>query len=117
MEAKVIKNRWGSEVRLLKTWVPNETGDLAIRFATHFGIIAATDNGEDTAGRHQIKLAEVADVVKRSCDLAEQLVEEMKKRGWIVNCPDLPENEPEEEPQKKEPPEDTSGIGAPQGGS
>jgi hypothetical protein len=118
MEAKVIKNRWGSEVRLLKTWVPNETGELAIRFATHFGLVAAQTVGEDKAGRAKFELQPVDMVVDRAIEMAEKLVAKMKEKNWIVDCPDLPEDEPEKKDNPPEnPPEDTSGVGAPQGGS
>lgn len=98
MEARIMKSRWGSsEIRLIKTWVPNETGDLAIRFATHFGIIAAKSAGEDTAGRSRLDLQTVDEIVDRSCELADKLVAKMKEKGWIVDLPDLPEEEPEKD--------------------
>jgi hypothetical protein len=92
MEAKIVRTRWGTnEIRLGKAWVPNETGELAIRFATHFGVVAAEDAGEDSKGRSKLRLQSPEMVVKRACDMAEQLVAKMKERGWVVDIPDLPD--------------------------
>jgi hypothetical protein len=119
MEAKLRKTRWGAyEVRLTKQWVPSEIGDLAIRFATHFGIVAAKTDGQDQAGRAKLELQTVEEIVERSCSLAKALVERMEKEGWIVKCPDLPDDAeelgdimPEKDLKKVEPPEDTTTQG------
>jgi len=83
------------ELVINREWVPNEVGDLAIRFATHFGIVAAKTEGEDKAGRAKLELQTVEEIVQRSCDLAEKLNAELTKRGWILNLPDVPEDAPE----------------------
>jgi hypothetical protein len=92
-----IVNRYGSkEVVLQNEYVPNEIGLIALGFATHFGVIAAKTDGEDKAGRAKLELQTVDEIVQRSCDLAQKLTDEMKKRGWFVDLPDQPD-EPEEE--------------------
>lgn len=118
-----MKTRWGgNEIRLTKTWVPNEVGELAIRFATHFGVIAATESGEDSQGRAKIALQSPQQVIDRACEMAQLLTDKMKANGWIVDLPDLPEEEPDLMPAKdlkKAPPDEGSlGVGAPpQGGA
>lgn len=99
MEAKVIQTRWGTnEVRLVKTWVPNETGELAIQFATHFGMVAAKIEGEDSGGRSKMELQSPDEVVDRACEMAELLVARLKKKNWIIDLPDLPDETAETPP-------------------
>lgn len=100
MKYEVIKwgKRGGEDIRLIRENMPNEEGELAIRFATHFGIIAAKTEGQDEAGRAKLELQTVEETVKRSCDLAQKLTEELKKRGWMLDLPT---------PKMPEPPEET----------
>jgi hypothetical protein len=98
MRTKII-NRYGhKEVVVQNETVPSEIGMIALGFATHFGIIAAKTDGEDKAGRAKLELQTVDEIVQRSCDLAQRLSDEMKKRGWIVDLPKIPD---EDEQEKK----------------
>lgn len=61
--------------------------DMAVEFAKHFAIVAATPDGEDSAGRAKLRLSTPAEVVQRSCDIAEGLWNEFESRGWMFEVP------------------------------
>lgn len=75
------------------TDVPTFEGRLAITLMEKFGLIACTDAGEDSAGRHQLRLMEPSDVVVRACELAEIMTRALQVRGWIVKAPNIAEAE------------------------
>lgn len=66
---------------------PNMKAEVAMRLVEHFAIVAAEEDGEDSAGRRAFKLQTSEQVVKRACDIANGLVDEFDARGWIVDVP------------------------------
>ena len=62
-------------------------GEIASRLMEHFAIVAAQEDGEDSTGRRAFKLQTPEQVVSRACDIAENLVNEFEKRGWIIDIP------------------------------
>lgn len=64
-----------------------EEASIAYTLAEKFGVIAATGDGEDSAGRQKIALMPPAEVVKRACDIAALLVQEIESRGWYFEIP------------------------------
>jgi hypothetical protein len=62
-------------------------GEVASRLVEHFAIVAAQDDGEDSAGRRAFKLQTPEQVVTRACDIANNLVDEFEKRGWVIEIP------------------------------
>jgi hypothetical protein len=77
----------GEEVRVLREHIPNEEGDLAIRFAERFAVIAAVEDGVDEAGRAKLRLQTVPEVVERACELAAQMTTALRERNWILDLP------------------------------
>jgi hypothetical protein len=63
---------------------------IALRILDHFAIIAATDDGEDSAGRHKFKLHEPDALVDRAFDIAHLFVTKAEQLGEIVR-PDFDE--------------------------
>lgn len=49
--------------------------ELALRFATHFAVVAGIPDGEDEAGRQKLRLLTPDEVVLRSFEIAEKFVE------------------------------------------
>lgn len=45
--------------------------------------VAADDGGEDSAGRQKLRLQKVAELVERSCEMADLMIGSMEERGWI----------------------------------
>jgi hypothetical protein len=102
MKIEVVKwgKRGGEDVRILRERIPTEEGDLALRFATHFAVVAAVEDGVDEAGRAKFRLQTVDEVVQRSCELAAQMTIALKSRGWML---DLPIPKPPEPPEEEDP--------------
>lgn len=61
--------------------------ELAINLVSHFALIAAKDDGDDTSGRRASKLQSTDEVVNRACDIAEKMIDELEKRNWIIDIP------------------------------
>jgi hypothetical protein len=102
---KYLKVKWGrrggEEVQIIRERVPTEEGDLALKFATHFAVIAAVEDGYDEAGRAKLRLQTVDEIVQRACDLAEKMTAALRKREWILDLP-IPEPPQPEELMPKE---------------
>lgn len=62
-------------------------GEIATRLMEHFAIVAAQEDGEDSSGHRAFKLQTPEQVVSRACDIANDLVDEFEKRGWIIDVP------------------------------
>lgn len=76
------------EVSIYKTKIPNNKAELAIELIRCWGLVMAKDTGlEDTAGRFKPVIAPVEDVVQRACDIADEAITEMEKRGWYLELP------------------------------
>ena len=67
-----------------------------------WGMVAAEDGGEDSAGRHKLALPETSVLVKRAIDIVDEAFNEFGKRGWIVELPTVASVKQEFE-KKKEP--------------
>lgn len=59
---------------------------IALRILDHFAIIAATDGGEDSAGRHRLKLHEPEQLVARAFEIANLFIEQAEQQGEIVKA-------------------------------
>jgi hypothetical protein len=66
---------------------PNLKAEVAMRLVEHFAIVAASEDGEDSAGRQAFKLQTPEQIVKRACDIASGLVDEFESRNWMVDIP------------------------------
>lgn len=80
-----------------KTVVAYETesldnvGRLAIVLIEKWGLVAATPDGEDTAGRAKALLPSNSELVERALDIAALFYAEARTRGHVVTLPDLNE--------------------------
>lgn len=61
----------------------NYRATLAVDFAKTYGIVSAMEDGEDSQGRAKLKLQTPREVVDRCCEMADIMVQEFEKRGWI----------------------------------
>lgn len=71
-------------------------GEISLKLVEHFAIVAGQDDGEDSAGRRAFKLQSPDQIVSRACEIANTLMDEFEKRGWIVEIPayeDIPTRE------------------------
>jgi hypothetical protein len=58
-------------------------GMLAASMVERWGMVAAVDNGEDSAGRAQLRLAEPEELVERALDCAQLLFAGAERRGLV----------------------------------
>ena len=65
--------------------------DMAREFAERWGMVAAIDDGEDSSGRHKLRLATADEVVNRANAIAEKLWDSWAEKGWIHDVPSLEE--------------------------
>lgn len=58
--------------------------EFAADLIRHWGMVAATDDGEDSAGRHQLKLQDVPDVVSRAVSMTKGFFAAIRTEGWVM---------------------------------
>lgn len=67
--------------------MPDRVGEFALALIERWGLVAATDGGEDSAGRAKLTLLPVGALVERACDTAEQTFEALAERGHLIELP------------------------------
>lgn len=97
-----IEKKYGREkdVVVYETETFDVAGRLAAVLVERWGLVAAKFDGEDSAGRAKMALPSVREVVERAFDMAEGFMSEAKRRGHLVEIPDL--NEVNAENDEKE---------------
>ena len=101
IEYRVIRSdKWGPRESLPNAEVlHHEVLDMRARLAASFierwGMVAAEPDGEDSAGRQQMKLMDPADLVWRACSVVDSLYIEFKDRNWIIELPTFAEMDAE----------------------
>ncbi|HHJ80712.1 MAG TPA: hypothetical protein ENJ65_03670 [Candidatus Tenderia electrophaga] len=69
----------------------NKQAAFMLQFIERWGMVAATEHGEDSAGRSKLRLLTPAELVDRAAVTAELAFAEMRRRGLIVDLPCLDE--------------------------
>lgn len=96
--AYVELTRFGAkEITIFKTRAENSKAKLARELVIRWGMVAASPDGEDKAGRQKSRLARPEEIVLRACETAELLVTKFEELGWLL---DLPAPSQEEEDTK-----------------
>lgn len=72
---------------------------VAVEMATHWGMIAGTPDGEDSAGRQKLRLLSPDELSNRACQTAQALWMRFERLGWLVAIPE-PRLRQEEEKEK-----------------
>lgn len=96
-EVEIVWDKYREGQKAHHRAIPNYTAKLAEQIVNHCALIAAQVDGEDTAGRQKLKLMEPADVAKRACDIAENMVAIFDARGWVIEFPPMPAEEAEKQ--------------------
>ena len=65
----------------------NLEADLAFHLMKQLSIIAAKEDGEDSAGRQRIRLLSPEEVAERSCAIAAAAVRKFEENGWMKEVP------------------------------
>ena len=64
---------------------PDPRARMAIDLIDKWGMVAATSDGEDSAGRAKLRLLAPDEMVQRACDTAALAMEAFRARGWMVD--------------------------------
>jgi hypothetical protein len=87
----VVKDKYSnsSDFQLIeqKKFIMGLRAQIASEMVIRFGMVAAEDNGEDSAGRQSVIPAAPKDVVERAVTTADFLVSEFEARGWLDKLP------------------------------
>lgn len=97
------------KITMYETEVPTEEARFAFALLERWGMVAAREAGEDSAGRQQMALTPVNEVVDRAFALAQRAFTVARDNGLMVDIPDL--NEINREADAKEEAERTQERG------
>ncbi len=61
---------------------------ISVEMVQKWGLVAAMDDGEDSTGRHKVRMMTIEELVQRACDSAQKLIEEFEKRDWLLELPE-----------------------------
>jgi hypothetical protein len=87
IERDFNEDHFFTRIEVYKTKVPGAIAEMAMQMACRWGLVAATPDGEDSAGRQKLKKQLPADLAKEACDTAAALWAQFEERGWIVDLP------------------------------
>jgi hypothetical protein len=62
-------------------------GRMSVVFVEKWGMVAATPDGEDSAGRMKLRLLTPAELTQRAVETAELVYAEVQKRGHFIELP------------------------------
>ncbi len=72
---------------LYSSEMPEPEATFAMQMLERWGMVAAMDDGEDSAGRQKIRVATPEELVWRACTVAEVAFAEFDRRGWMLKLP------------------------------
>ena len=70
---------------------PNLEATLASEMVMKWGMVSGMPDGEDSSGRHKLRLATPDELTTRAVETAELLLKKMNDKNWVLNLP-APEN-------------------------
>ena len=78
----------------LKTWkvekfVPDMKATFAMILLERWGMVSATDGGEDSAGRAKLTKLSPNEVVTYATDVSAAAFKKFGEKGWLLKNPDL----------------------------
>lgn len=88
-------------VALHKPRLRIDEANFAMALVERWGIVAARPDGEDTAGRQQLRDMKPTELAKEACDIAEATFTEFHERGWFVELPNIATVEERAKEQEK----------------
>lgn len=91
MKVRISEAYGAKEVHLYRTEQLDDVASLAIHFLARWSLVAAVEDGEDSAGRQKLRLPSADEVVTRAFDIAEKSFQVARARGHMVTLPDLNE--------------------------
>jgi hypothetical protein len=97
-EFKIRKRYGDANIIVHSLYHPDLRARLAMQIVDHMSMVAGAPDGEDSAGRHKLKLLPPADCAERACAIADEMVTQFERRDWLLKAPSMEELEREPEP-------------------
>lgn len=97
VDVKVLdlpRDRYGDGLRdhvsplIHRTFELPTVARLAASMAERWGMVAATPDGEDSAGRQKLRSLEPDELAERACLTAQALWSRFESLGWLVPIPE-----------------------------
>lgn len=74
---------------------PSFEASLEVKLLEKWGLVAVESDGEDSAGRAKLRFSTPQELAAQACNVALEIVAEIRKRGWFVPIPTWAEMETE----------------------
>ena len=91
LKSRVSAEYADKKITLYRTQAVEYEGELALALLERWGMVAATDDGEDSTGRSKLALLRPEQVVERAFTVAHLAIKELDARGLFATLPDLNE--------------------------
>lgn len=95
LEYKVQKNQWSAEqsphIKFHNTEVLTPQAEFVRELITRWGMVQAIDDGEDSSGRHKLKLMPPADVVNRAIEVSNIMYKALAESNLLIQLPSMAE--------------------------
>ena len=89
-EALGVKARYADERYMLHNLQqPDLRAQLACQFAERWAMVAAVEDGEDSAGRQKLRRMTPGELADHACECVSALMEQFQVRGWLLHVPSL----------------------------
>jgi hypothetical protein len=84
-----VKDRYAREGGVVAhaAFQPDPRAGFAMQIIERFALIAATPDGEDSAGRQAMRLREPAEIASFASRVADAAFKEFQERGWLLAMP------------------------------
>lgn len=95
VEIKVLKSQWTKEkepyVMAHNTEILTPQADFARDLIARWGMVSALDDGEDSSGRHKLKLMPPHEVVSRAIETSDLMYKAFADNNMLIQVPTLDE--------------------------
>lgn len=89
---RIRRERYGdTTVAIFQKETVDQEGAFAFALIERWGMVAAKGDGEDSSGRAKLALMTPQELVERAFETVRLAWQEARKRGLMVDCPDLNE--------------------------
>src|SRR6185369_14411497 len=84
----IERDRYGvTEMVVFRKTERNSRATLAMALIERWALVAAKEDGEDSAGRQNPALTSPVELVELACQIADLTITEFEHRGWLLDLP------------------------------
>ena len=89
IEVRPLGYKSAESVMIHSRFQPSVRAQMMISFVERWGMVAAQEDGEDSAGRSKLKLSEPGELVARAEALVNGIMDTIERNGWYFEVPSL----------------------------